>query len=97
MTASLGARREDLRLDCFQKLEALIDSADADGIEEANALLRRFKDRSEQTTRAIDEFMLDFKTLVFVVETGVEGFQKPIRKLARARLAKLKYLVSVPA
>ncbi|TIS83829.1 MAG: hypothetical protein E5W88_29220, partial [Mesorhizobium sp.] len=73
MTASLGARREDLRLDCFQKLEALIDSADADGIEEANALLRRFKDRSEQTTRAIDEFMLDFKTLVFVVETGVEG------------------------
>ncbi|MBZ9670761.1 hypothetical protein FJ970_14305 [Mesorhizobium sp. B2-1-8] len=84
-------------MDCFQKLEALIDSAGVDDIDEANALLRRFKDRSEQTTRAIDEFMLDFKTLVFVVETGEEGFQKPIRKLARARLATLEQLVNVPA
>ncbi|MEI9418000.1 hypothetical protein [Mesorhizobium sp. Cs1321R2N1] len=41
--------------------------------------------------------MLDFKTLVFVVETGQEEFQKPMRKLARARLAKLKQLVNVPA
>ncbi|MBZ9707785.1 hypothetical protein LB543_13740 [Mesorhizobium sp. ESP7-2] len=81
----------------FQKLEALVDGANAGGIEEANALLRRFKDRSEQTARAIDEFMLDFKTLVFVVETGEEGFQKPIRKLARARLATLEQLVNVPA
>ncbi|TPJ13230.1 hypothetical protein FJW04_20230 [Mesorhizobium sp. B2-7-3] len=95
--ASLEARRENFRLDCFQKLEALVDGANADAIEEANALLRRFKDRSEQTTRAIDEFMLDFKTLVFVVEAGEEGFEKPIRKLARARLAKLKQLANVPA
>ncbi|MES0202408.1 hypothetical protein [Mesorhizobium sp. LNHC209A00] len=84
-------------MDCFQKLEALVDGANADAIEEANALLRRFSDRSEQTRRAIDEFMLDFKTLVFVVEAGEENFQRPVRKLARARLAKLKQLVNVPA
>ncbi|ESY90774.1 hypothetical protein [Mesorhizobium sp. LNHC229A00] len=84
-------------MDCFQKLEALVDGANAEAIEEANALLRRFSDRPEQTTRAIDEFMLDFKTLVFVVEAGEENFQKPVRKLARARLAKLKQLVNVPA
>ncbi|WP_246677590.1 hypothetical protein [Mesorhizobium sp. B2-3-12] len=84
-------------MDCFEKLEALVDGADAGAIEEANALLARFRDRSEQTKRAIEEFMLDFKTLVFVVETGEEGFQKPIRKLARARLAKLKHLVSQTA
>ncbi|ESY86325.1 hypothetical protein X739_14120 [Mesorhizobium sp. LNHC220B00] len=95
--ASLQARREKFRLDCFQKLEALVDGANADAIEEANALLRRFSDRSEQTSRAIDEFMLDFKTLVFAVEAGEENFQKPVRKLARARLAKLKQLVNVPA
>ncbi|TPK89060.1 hypothetical protein FJ934_25615 [Mesorhizobium sp. B2-4-12] len=84
-------------MDCFQKLEALVDGADAGGIEEADALLHRFKGRSEKTTRAIDEFMLDLKTLVFVVEAGEEGFQKPVRKLARAKLAKLKQLVNVPA
>ncbi|WP_246696127.1 hypothetical protein [Mesorhizobium sp. SARCC-RB16n] len=84
-------------MDCFQRLEALVDSADAGCIEEANALLLRFKDRSEKTARTIDEFMLDFKTLVFVIEAGEEGFQKPVRKLARARLAKLKQLVKVPA
>ena len=51
----------------------------------------------ENVTAAIDEFMLDFMTLVFVVETGEEGFEKPTRKLARTRLSKLKQLVGVPA
>ncbi|MFC3324329.1 hypothetical protein [Mesorhizobium cantuariense] len=84
-------------MDCFQRLEALVDSADGDGIEEANALLRRFKGRSEKVAAAIDEFMLDFMTLVFIVETGEEGFEKPLRKLARTRLSDLKHLVSVSA
>ena len=84
-------------MDCFQRLEALVDSAGGDGIEEANALLRRFKGKSQAVTAAIDEFMLDFKTLIFVVESGEEGFRKSLRKLARARLSKLEHLVSVAA
>lgn len=88
---------EDMKLDSFQRLEALVDSAGVDGVEEANALLRRFRGRSETINTAIDEFMLDFMTLVFVVETGEEGFEKPIRKLAGTRLANLKLLMNVPA
>ena len=84
-------------MDSFQRLEALVDSAGVDDVEEANALLRRFKGRSQEITAAIDEFMLDFKTLVFVVETGEEGFQKSLGKLTRARLLKLKQLVNVAA
>ncbi|WP_258594985.1 hypothetical protein [Mesorhizobium sp. AR07] len=84
-------------MDSFQRLEALVDSAGVDGIEEANALLRRFKGRSEAVTAAIEEFMLDFMTLVFVVETGEDDFEKPIRKLARTRLSNLKGLIGVAA
>ena len=91
------ARREEPRLDCFQRLEALVDSAGVDDVEEATALLRRFKGKSQAVTAAIDEFMLDFMTLVFVVETGEEGFEKPLRKLVRTRLAILKHLVVVKA
>ncbi|TRC74296.1 hypothetical protein FJV80_29510 [Mesorhizobium sp. WSM4310] len=90
-------RREESRLDCFQRLEALIDSAGAGDVEEANALLRRFKGKSQAVATAIDEFMLDFVTLVFVVETGEEDFEKPLRKLARTRLAILRHLVTVTA
>ena len=84
-------------MDCFQRLEALVDSAGVDDVEEATALLRRFKGKSQAVTAAIDEFMLDFMTLVFVVETGEEGFEKPVRRLARARLSKLERLVNVTA
>lgn len=84
-------------MDCFQRLEALVDNAGINGIEEANGLLRRFKDRSLEVTAAMDEFMLDFKTLVFVVETGEQGFRKSLGKLARARLSKLQHLVNVAA
>lgn len=34
-------------------------------------------------------------TLVFVVENGEAGFEKPVRKLARTRLSKLERLVTV--
>ncbi|WP_245497864.1 hypothetical protein, partial [Mesorhizobium sp. M7A.F.Ca.CA.001.08.2.1] len=84
-------------MDCFQRLEALVDSAGVDDIEEATALLRRFKGRSREVAAAIDEFMLDFMTLVFVVENGEEGFERPVRKLARTRLSKLERLVTVTA
>ncbi|QKC82902.1 hypothetical protein EB232_15950 [Mesorhizobium sp. NZP2077] len=84
-------------MDSFQRLEALLDSAGGDGIDEANALLRRFKGKSQEITAAIDEFMLDFKTLVFVVETGEAGSQKSLRELARVRLTKLRQLMNVAA
>lgn len=84
-------------MDCFQKLEALIDSAGVDDAEEATALLGRFKGKSQAVDTAIDEFMLDLMTLVFVVETGEERFEKPLRRLARTRLAILKHLVTVTA
>jgi hypothetical protein len=93
----LGRGWEEFCLDCFQRLEALVDSAGINGIEEANALLRRFKGRSQAVTTAIDEFMLDFKTLVFVVENDEQGFRKSLGKLARARLSKLEHLLSVTA
>ncbi|WP_292459088.1 hypothetical protein [Mesorhizobium sp.] len=84
-------------MDSFQRLEALVDSAGVEDIEEATALLRRFKGRSRGVSAAIDEFMLDFMTLVFVVESGEEGFEKPVRKLARTRLSKLERMVTVMA
>lgn len=84
-------------MDSFQRLEALLDSAGSDGIDEANALLRRFKGKSQEVAAAIDDFMLDLKTLVFVVETGEEEFEKPVRQLARTRLSRLRQLVNVPA
>ena len=84
-------------MDCFQRLEALIDSAGVGDVEEANALLRRFKGKSQAVDTAIDEFMLDFKTLVFVVETGEAGSQKSLRELARVRLSRLRQLVNVAA
>lgn len=84
-------------MDCFQRLEALVDSAGINDIEKAKALLRRFEGRSREITAAIDEFMLDLKTLVFIVETGEEEFQKSLVKLTRARLSKLQHLVGVAA
>ena len=84
-------------MDCFQRLEALLDSAGVDDVEEATALLRRFKGKSQAVATAIDEFMLDFMTLIFVVEAGEERFEKPLRRLARTRLAILKHLVTVTA
>ncbi|QKD02926.1 hypothetical protein EB235_16610 [Mesorhizobium loti R88b] len=91
------ARSGGLELDSFQRLEALLDSAGGDDIDEANALLRRFKGKSQEVATAIDEFMLDFKTLVFVVETGEEGSQKSLRELARVRLSNLRQLLNVAA
>jgi hypothetical protein len=91
------ARSGGIELDRFQRLEALLDGANGDGIKEANALLRGFKGKSPEVTAAIDEFMLDFMTLVFVVETGEDEFEKPMRKLARTRLSNIRQLANVPA
>ena len=84
-------------MDIFEKLEALIGSAGVDDVEEAAALLRRFKGKSHTIITAMDEFMLDFMTLAFVVETREGEFEKPIRELVRTRLASLRQLVNVTA
>ena len=76
----------------FDRIDALIEKSSADGIEEVKALLLRFKGKSLSQT--IDEFMLDFMTLAFLVETAAEGSQKSIRMLARTRLAKIKLLAA---
>ncbi|MBZ9944658.1 hypothetical protein LB533_26545 [Mesorhizobium sp. BR1-1-13] len=52
---------------------------------------------SETTIKAIDDFLLDFMTLVFVVESGEEEFQGSVRKLARLKLKKLKRIATILA
>ncbi|MBZ9675686.1 hypothetical protein [Mesorhizobium sp. ES1-1] len=84
-------------MDVFQKLESLVDSAGADDVEAASALTRKLKGASEPIQAAIDDFMLDFRTLVFVVESGEDGHARTARKLARARLASLQQLMGVEA
>jgi hypothetical protein len=93
----VGSRRREDRVEGFKRIEALVDSAAAGDITEADALLRRFKARSHTLAEAIDEFMLDFKTLVFVVEIGGDGLEKPIRAMARDKLSTIRQLVSVAA
>ncbi|MBZ9872317.1 hypothetical protein LB542_15800 [Mesorhizobium sp. BR1-1-9] len=83
-------------MEIFQKIEAFIDAPDADRIDEAKRLLAGFR-KSETTIKAIDDFLLDFMTLVFVVESGEEEFQGSVRKLARLKLKKLKRIATILA
>ncbi|MCV3210012.1 hypothetical protein OHD62_19405 [Mesorhizobium sp. YC-39] len=80
-------------MDTFTRIDTLIEMNSRDGVDEAKSLLSRFKGKSEALSNAIDEFLLDFITLVFLIESGEEGFQTSIRKLARTRLSKIKLLV----
>ncbi|TPI21023.1 MULTISPECIES: hypothetical protein [unclassified Mesorhizobium] len=80
----------------FQEIEALVSAAQADSAERARALLARFRTSQDRTT-AIDEFMLDFVTLVFVIDHGEAGYEKSLRKLTLLKLEKIKRLVSLPA
>ena len=84
-------------MDLFQQLETLIDRAGVGDVEEATALLRRLKGKSQAINGAVDEFMLDFMTLAFVVETGEDEFEQPMRALVHVRLSNLRELVNVTA
>jgi hypothetical protein len=84
-------------LDVFQELERLLDSAGVDDVGAASALTRGLKGRSGPVQVAVDEFMLDFLTLVFVIESGESAFEKPARELARTRLSNLQQMMSVAA
>lgn len=81
-------------MDCFGRIEALIDAAGPDALDNARGLLDQFKGKSETIAQAIDDFLLDLMTLVFVVETTRERFHNPARRLARMRLTKIRLLLS---
>ncbi|MFU0506293.1 hypothetical protein [Pseudaminobacter sp. NGMCC 1.201702] len=80
-------------MDDFNTVSALIDISGAGTIEEAKALLQRFRVTSEALTTTIDEFPLDLMTLNFLLDADKEGAQKSIRKLARMRLTNIKFLI----
>ncbi|RUV59480.1 hypothetical protein EOA85_11510 [Mesorhizobium sp. M5C.F.Ca.IN.020.29.1.1] len=79
---------------CLQRIETLIDEASVDAIDKARVLLDQFDGRSETLAQAIDDFLLDLMTLVFVVETTRERFHNPARRLARMRLTKISLLLA---
>ena len=80
-------------MDCFTRLEALIDAGSADAAEEARALLRHLAAGSRAAFDAADEFLIELMTLAFLVEAGLEAFHNPARRLARLRLSRLKLLL----
>ncbi|KQU89600.1 hypothetical protein ASD12_28220 [Mesorhizobium sp. Root102] len=79
-------------METFQKLEVLLDTPGLNAVEEASALLHPLRETGGPRAEAIDHFILDFMTLIFVVEAGFEHFCPAARKLARTRLALIKML-----
>jgi hypothetical protein len=83
--------RGESQLEFINRLEALIETGGADAAGEARALLRHVEGRSRAT---VDDLLIDLMTMGFLAEAGLEAFQKPARRLARARLSKLKRLLA---
>lgn len=79
-------------MDCFDKLDALIESGGVDAVEQARPLLGQITVESKAVARAIDEFLIDLMTLVYLIESDREALQNSARRLARARLSKLRLL-----
>jgi hypothetical protein len=79
-------------LDCFKKLEALIDAGGANLVAESRTLLAQFKGTSQELAGAVDEFLLDMMTLEFLLEAEREAFHNSARRLARMRLTMVKLL-----
>ncbi|MGX8008346.1 hypothetical protein ACVDG8_004680 [Mesorhizobium sp. ORM8.1] len=46
------------------------------------------------TVEAVDDFLIDLMTMGFLAEAGLEAFQHPARRLARARLSRLRLLLA---
>ncbi|RWA81731.1 hypothetical protein [Mesorhizobium sp.] len=78
----------------LETVEGLIGRADADCIDQARTLLAHFR-TSESLASAIDEFLLDFVTLVFAVENKEEAFVKSLRKLTQLKLERIKRLLAI--
>lgn len=81
-------------MDCFKRVDALIDATSVEAIDNARVLLDQFKSKSETIAQAIDDFLLDFMTLLFVVEATRERFHNPARRLARIRLSRIRLLLT---
>lgn len=47
-------------MDCFKRVERLIDAISVEAIDNARVLLDQFKGKSETIAQAIDDFLLDF-------------------------------------
>jgi ribose 1,5-bisphosphokinase PhnN len=77
-------------LDCFSKLEQLIDAGSANLVAESRALLTQIQGKSHELAQAVDEFLLDIMTLEFLLEAEREAFHSPARRLARMRLTMVK-------
>lgn len=80
-------------MDCFKRVERLIDATSVDAIDNARVLLDQFKGKSETIAQAIDDFLLDLMTLLFVVEATRERFHIPARRLPRIRLSRIRLLL----
>lgn len=78
----------------LEAVEGLIGRADADCVEQARTLLAHFR-TSESLSSAIDEFLLDFVTLVFVVENKEEASVTSLRKLTQLKLERIKRLLAI--
>ncbi|MER9432556.1 hypothetical protein [Mesorhizobium sp. M0408] len=81
-------------MDCFKRIEGLIDATSVEAIDNARVLLDQFKGKSETIAQAIDDFLLDFMTLLFVVEATRERFHNPARRLARTGLSRIRLLLT---
>ncbi|MDG4895541.1 hypothetical protein P9272_18385 [Mesorhizobium sp. WSM4976] len=79
-------------MDCFSKLEQLIDAGGANLVAEARALLGQIKGKSHELAQAVDEFLLDLMTLEFLIEAEREAFHSSARRLARMRLTRVRLL-----
>jgi hypothetical protein len=81
-------------LEFINRLEALVEAGGANAAAEARALLQHAKGRSRATVEAVDEFLVDLMTVGFLEDAGLEAFQHPARRLARARLSRLRLLLA---
>ncbi|WP_131802973.1 hypothetical protein [Mesorhizobium sp. ORS 3428] len=80
-------------MDCFKKIEALIDAGSVNAVEEARTLLGQHKAASKAISEAVDEFLIDLMTLTFLIDAGREA--NSAQRLARMRLSKVRLLFPV--
>jgi hypothetical protein len=81
----------------FERIEALIETPEGDDpVGEVRSLLRQVTGGAAHFATAAEDFMLDFVTVVFVIEWEREQFHRRVQALARIRLAKIRILARTP-
>ena len=81
-------------MEFITRLEALVEAGGENAVAEARALLEHANGHSRTIGEAVDDFLIDLMTVSFLVEAGLEAFQRPARRLARARLSRLRLLLA---